>query len=281
MFPILPRLNLAALVCLAIYGGTPAFADNGTAAFPAAWPDQTLSVYSQPLPLDEPQETLVGKPITATQSEPTTASTQPPAAPVSPASFAAPATARPIEPSVNDAHRRLAPRRRDAKPAAADFAADALPSFGLNFDSVYTTGAALAVVLGVFFLCAALVRRGAKKANARLPEDVVSVLGRVPLAARQFAELVRVGNKLVLVSVTPHGAEPLTEITDAVEIDRLVGLCRQGQKGSSTEEFDHIFRQLAEESAPSGFLGNEAPRVDSRLAAPADVYSAYRGARSA
>lgn len=152
---------------------------------------------------------------------------------------------------------------------------------GLKFDSVYTTGAALAVVLGVFFLCAALVRRGAKKLNSRLPDEVVSVLGRVPLAARQFAELVRVGNKLVLVSVTPHGAEPLTEITDPAEIDRLVGLCRQGTKGSSTEEFDQIFRKLADETAPAGFLGNEAPRIDSRLAAPADVFSAYRGARSA
>lgn len=202
-------------------------------------------------------------------------------APVVPASFAVPGDAQPIaQPAQND-HRRLVPRRRDTKPDSGDFAADALPSFGLNFDSFYTTAAALAVVLGVFFCCVALVRRGAKRANSRLPEAVVSVLGRVPLATRQFAELVRVGNKLVLVSVTPHGAEPLTEITDPAEIDLLIGLCRQHQKGSSTEEFDQIFRQLATETAPSGFLGNETQRVDSRLAVPADVFSAYRGARSA
>ena len=47
-----------------------------------------------------------------------------------------------------------------------------------------------------------------------LPTDVVSVLGRVPLAARQLAELLRVGNKLVLVSLTPTGAQTLTEVTD-------------------------------------------------------------------
>jgi flagellar biogenesis protein FliO len=114
-----------------------------------------------------------------------------------------------------------------------------------------------------------------------LPEEVVSVLGRVPLAARQVAELVRVGNKLVLISITPHGAEPLTEITDPAEIDRLVGLCHQGAKGSSTEEFDQIFRKLADESAPAGFLGDEAPRVESRLTPSADVFAAYRGARNA
>jgi flagellar biogenesis protein FliO len=275
MFPFRPRHCLAALICLATYGALPAFAagDAGT-AFPAAWPDQSPSIYSQPSEPLANQETTVEKPVAAIETFPS-------AAPVIPASFDAPAAADPVQPPAKENRRRLAPHRRDVSKASPEFAADALPSLGLNFDSVYTTGAALAVVLGVFFLCAALVRRGAKKANSRLPEEVVSVLGRVPLAARQFAELVRVGNKLVLVAVTPHGAEPLTEITDPAEIDRLVGLCRQGQKGSSSEEFDHIFRQLAEESAPTGFLGNEAPRVDSRLAAPADVYSAYRGARNA
>ena len=79
-------------------------------------------------------------------------------------------------------------------------AAKSLPSFGLPVDSIYTTVTALAVVLGLFLLGAGLVRRGGKKSNGRLPEEVVSVLGRVPLAARQFAELIRVGNKLVLVS---------------------------------------------------------------------------------
>ncbi|MGE3244035.1 MAG: flagellar biosynthetic protein FliO [Pirellulales bacterium] len=258
-----------------------AIAADSPSALPA-WPDQAASVYAKPI---------------AGEVAPAEPPVRAEATPVVPASFTAPPAAEPaiesnVEPVVesvakpvstsppND-HRRLAPRRHPAKQASTDLAVDALPSFGLNFDSVYTTGAALAVVLGVFFLCAALVRRGAKKTNLKLPEEVVSVLGRVPLAARQFAELVRVGNKLVLVSVTPHGAEPLTEITDPAEIDRLVGLCRQGKKGSSTEEFDQIFRRLADESAPTGFLGDETPRVDSRLAAPADVFSAYRGARSA
>ncbi len=136
---------------------------------------------------------------------------------------------------------------------------------------------ALAVVLGLFLLVAGLVRRGSKRSNGRLPEEVVSVLGRVPLAARQFAELIRVGNKLVLVSRTPGGAEPLVEITDPAEIDRIVGLCRQTSTKSSTAEFDQIFRQLADETAPVGFLGNESSRVDARTAAATDLFAAYRG----
>jgi hypothetical protein len=81
----------------------------------------------------------------------------------------------------------------------------------------------------------------------------------------------------VLVSITPDGAEPLTEITDPVEIDRLLGLCRQRTPHSSTAEFDQVFRQLAEEAAPGGFLGDEAPPFDARLAVASDAYAAYRG----
>jgi len=275
---------ITAYLGMTIYGASSGFAATGAAtAFPSAWPDQAPSIYSQPLCEDAKARAITAeKPMDAEEMKRTSTATPAPLeSPVVPVSFADPDSARPIDPPANEIHRRLAPRRRDAKKPSTDFPTDSLPSFGLNFDSFYTTGAALAVVLGIFFLCAALVRRGAKKSNARLPEEAVSVLGRVPLAARQFAELIRVGNKLVLVSVTPHGAEPLTEITDPAEIDRLVGLCRQGQKGSSTAEFDQIFRKLADESAPSGFLGNEVPQISSRLAAPADVFAAYRGARSA
>lgn len=236
-----------------------------TAAVPAlpAWPDQSPSVYTQPQRPSAPKEA-------------------PPVQLVTPAKFEAPTPISQVAaPPMASNPRKLKPRERHlARPAkreSANAASDVLPSFGVPFESLYTTGAALAVVLGLFLLFAGLVRRGAKKSNSQLPEEVVSVLGRVPLAARQFAELIRVGNKLVLVSVTPGGAEPLTEITDPAEIDRLVGLCRSRTKGSSTDEFDQIFRKLAGETAPTGFLGDDAPRMDVRLAAPADVFAAYRG----
>jgi flagellar biogenesis protein FliO len=108
-----------------------------------------------------------------------------------------------------------------------------------------------------------------------LPGDVVSVLGRVPLAARQFAELLRVGNKLVLVSITPTGAEPLTEVTDPVEVDRLLGLCQQNNPHSTTKAFEQVFQQLSNETAPHGFFGGES--LPTSLSSPARAYRAYRG----
>lgn len=274
MFVLRCLLRLRAPAWLTLLAAATSFAAETTTTGPPAlpaWPDQPPSVYLQPSSAAAPE------------TRPT-----PQIAPIAPASFAAPPIAEPIQQvvpaaaaSTNDPRRLAPPRERHsphtAKRDQTDTLTKSLPSFGLPFDSMYTTGAALAVVLGLFLLCAGLVRRGAKKSNSLLPEEVVSVLGRVPLAARQFAELVRVGNKLVLLSITQAGAEPLTEITDPAEIDRLVGLCRQRSKGSSTEEFDQVFRRLAEETAPTGFLGNEVPRIDPRLSAPADVFAAYRG----
>ena len=57
--------------------------------------------------------------------------------------------------------------------------------------------------------------------------------------------LVRLGSKLVLISVMPNGAETLAEVTDVDEVNRLLGLCRQTQSGSVTRSFQEVFRQLS------------------------------------
>jgi flagellar biogenesis protein FliO len=149
-----------------------------------------------------------------------------------------------------------------------------LPDFGMPVETMYTTGTALAIVVGLFLLCVWALRRGARSSSVLLSGDVARVLGRVPLAARQFADLLQVGNKLLLISVTSSGTELLTEITDPIEVDRLLGICKQKDARSSSVEFDDMFRQLAEETAPDGFLGEETIRLDARAAAGA--YAAQR-----
>jgi flagellar biogenesis protein FliO len=111
--------------------------------------------------------------------------------------------------------------------------------------AMVTTGGSLAVVLGLFFLLAWVFRRSAPRASALLPGEVFEVLGRAPLAGRQQVHLLRCGNKLLLVSVTPGGAETLTEVTDAAEVDRLAGLCRQGHPQSASAAFRQVFEQFA------------------------------------
>jgi flagellar biosynthetic protein FliO len=106
--------------------------------------------------------------------------------------------------------------------------------------AVKTVITSLAVVLGLLVALLWLARRANPKARGTLPGDILETLGRAPLSGRQEMHLVRVGNKLLLLSVTPTSAETLTEITDPVEIDRLAGICRQNQPDSITASFREI-----------------------------------------
>jgi len=83
----------------------------------------------------------------------------------------------------------------------------------------------LALCLALFLAFAWVVRRGMPRSMAVLPREAVAVLGRMPLAKGQHASLIQVGNKLLLVAVSPAGAETLTEIDDPAEVDRLRTIC--------------------------------------------------------
>ncbi len=122
----------------------------------------------------------------------------------------------------------------------------------------------LGVVLGVFLLLAWLMRRASPQGLTRLPNEAFEVLGRAPLGSRQNVNLLRCGNKLLLVSITPAGTETLTEITDPQEVDRLAGLCRQAGPQSSTAAFRRIFEQLAPKRPSRGaFLQGDYADYDS------------------
>ena len=117
------------------------------------------------------------------------------------------------------------------------------PSAGNAVTKVITS---LAVVLGLFLLGVLILRKANARGGAMLPGEVVQTLGRAPLSGRQEMHLVRVGNKLLLLSVTATGAETLTEITEPEEIDRLAGICRQSHPDSITASFREILWQCGQ-----------------------------------
>jgi flagellar biogenesis protein FliO len=157
--------------------------------------------------------------------------------------------------------RQLAPRT-EIKESTASRAplhekSSASPLSLSRFESLSTAGAGLALVVGLFLVCMWLLRRGGGKPAGVLPSEAFSVLGRAPLTAQSFAHLLRIGNKLVLVAISPDGAQPLTEVVDPLEVDRLTGLCASGRGLGPTAEFQQVLSQLAREPA-RGFLGGEA-----------------------
>jgi flagellar biogenesis protein FliO len=78
-----------------------------------------------------------------------------------------------------------------------------------------------------------------------LTGEVFEVLGRAPLAARQQVHLVRLGAKLVLLSVSPAGVEALSEVTDPDEVIRLAGLCQRVRPDSATAAFRQVFQRFS------------------------------------
>lgn len=125
-----------------------------------------------------------------------------------------------------------------------------------KIESFTTAGAGLAMVVGLYLVCMWLLRKSGPQPSSPLPQEAVAVLGRVPLAARNFAHLLQVGHKLVLVAITPEGVSPITEITEPTEVQRLLGLCLQTKKHSTSAEFHDVLKHLTKEPA-KGFLGNE------------------------
>jgi flagellar biogenesis protein FliO len=111
--------------------------------------------------------------------------------------------------------------------------------------AMITAGGSLAIVLGLFFIVAWVMRKAAPRGSLLLPKEVFEILGRAPLGARQQVQLLRCGNKLLLVSITPSGAETLTEVTDPLEVDRIAGICQQTRPKSATAAFRQVFQQVA------------------------------------
>jgi flagellar biogenesis protein FliO len=127
-----------------------------------------------------------------------------------------------------------------------------------QIESFTTAGAGLAMVVGLFLVCMWLLRKSGPTPTSPLPGEAFVVLGRIPLAARNFAHLLQVGNKLVLVAITPDGVAPITEVTEPNEVQRLLGLCHRNPKQSTSAEFHEVLSRLAKEPA-QGFLGSQAP----------------------
>ena len=115
--------------------------------------------------------------------------------------------------------------------------------------AVATSAAALIFVVGIFLLIAWFMKRSAMGGVRALPSEAFEVLGRSSFNTQQTVQLVRVGNRLLLVASSTEGVRTLTEIDDADEVERLSMLCLAGSETSATQEFQDAFEELASGSA--------------------------------
>lgn len=120
------------------------------------------------------------------------------------------------------------------------------PPVGVSWFGI---SASFLIVCGLLLGFVWLIRRTMPGSPMVLPGEVVGVLGHAALGPRHVLHLLQVGQKLVLVAVGPQGITTITEITDALEVDRLRGLCEKHRPGSITASFRHILQGGSEEPA--------------------------------
>jgi flagellar biogenesis protein FliO len=181
-------------------------------------------------------------PSTAVEARPLSGSWSQPAPQQLPFPFRQASAEEPIREAAVHTPIKLAPRNSAPKPLDQPAPASAGRAIGSIVGS-------LAVVLGLFLVVVLVSRRFAPAGSAPLPKEVVELLGRAPLAGRQSMQLVRVGNKLLLVALSPGGATTLTEVEDPIEVEHLTALCRRGRADSATASFAQVFGNLATEPA--------------------------------
>ncbi|RMF43589.1 MAG: hypothetical protein D6753_04805 [Planctomycetota bacterium] len=149
-----------------------------------------------------------------------------------------------FDPGASDGRADPGTRRAPTPLAPPSDRAAGEPSRNGGFQALFTVGSSLLIVLGLFFGVAWCYKRGMRGiAAGHLPKQVLEVLGRSSLGPRQQLVLLRVGPKLVLVSVIQGEARTLTEITDPIEVDRMVGDCESARPGSVTQSFRDILSQ--------------------------------------
>ena len=132
---------------------------------------------------------------------------------------------------------------------------ESLSATMFNFQSNRTASiaASLLVVIGLFLIFAWVGKKNMKPGTGKLSKEIIQVLGKSQLSGKQQLELVRVGQKLLLLCVTATSVETLTEITDPMEVERLLTIVRQDSPGSMTSTFQEVLTQLGQKPA-RGFL---------------------------
>lgn len=148
----------------------------------------------------------------------------------------------------------------DKSPRAVELPAEVPTATG----SLLTVVSSLAIVLGLFLCVIWISRRGWPRRHCMLSKDVIDIMGRAPLAARQNLHVIKFANKLLLVAVTPEGAETLTEITDPDEILRVKALCERMHPGSNTSSFREILSGFGSESGSSKLFDETENRLTVR-----------------
>ena len=92
----------------------------------------------------------------------------------------------------------------------------------------------LAIVLGGYFGIVWLMRKFNPGSSGALPTEVVEVLGTTPFGPKKQLQVIRLGNKLLLLMNSAEGSQMIGEVSDPDEVEYLASLCMSKRKRHAT-----------------------------------------------
>jgi flagellar protein FliO/FliZ len=107
---------------------------------------------------------------------------------------------------------------------------------GSSSSSLWTTVVSLGAIIG----CLGLVGYCLKPflgVPGGLPLEALELLGRRAIEQKVAIHLIRCGNKVLVVGVSPDGARTLSEITEPAEVQQLVMACHAPRESRSFSSF--------------------------------------------
>ena len=130
---------------------------------------------------------------------------------------------------------------------------------------------ALAIVLAVIAGAALLLKRIVPGARMAGRDGPIEVLTSTSLSPKQSLSLVRCGQRVVLIGVTPEHISALTEVTDPTEVGLLLSKTRAGAAEMRSGQFLDTLDDAAQDYVEDDAAWDEplGPDADGRAAASA------------
>ncbi|MDR2761907.1 MAG: hypothetical protein LBB88_04850 [Planctomycetaceae bacterium] len=116
-----------------------------------------------------------------------------------------------------------------------------MPEF---FGPVVSVVSSLFIVISIFLILTLLFRKISPNATQTLPKEVFENLGKTFLSQKLQVYLLRLGNRLILVSATGDALTPITEITDPDEVVTVLGMCRTLNNNAINKFHKNLSAQL-------------------------------------
>jgi flagellar biogenesis protein FliO len=109
---------------------------------------------------------------------------------------------------------------------------------------LWSTLGALSFIIALIVVAARLLKKHGPAAVAGLPPEALEPLGKHYVDPRNSIHFIRCGSRILVLGLSPHGFQTLTEVTDPVEVNQLAGACRRQKHDSAiAQSFRSLFQQ--------------------------------------